>query len=285
MNLSTQDQNTETSAILERENYIFMRSLPLQLKVHELRKAIGSVEGGACLDTGASNCMVSYHLRRKGEDWHTVVPGREKAECFKEALEENVHEMEDGHLPFTEKMFDVVVIDDYLEKIENPHEFVAECHKVLNPDGRLIIHARHAKRAGLTRLVDKVLGLSPERRGLQRIGFTEPELFGILKTGFDVHQVRSYSRFFVSLLESIVAFGELRARKKKGGDGPGFPVRLYKTAGICYKVAYQLDFLLFLTRGHYLIATAKRRGWRTREAPILSDGRSIAEAVVSKTLR
>ncbi len=271
--------------MVERENYIFMRSLPLQMKVYELRKAIGSVEGGACLDTGASNCMVSYHLRREGEDWHTVVSGRERKECLSEALEENVHEMEDGHLPFNEKIFDVVVIDNYLEKIENPREFVAECHKALNPDGRLIIHARHAKKAGLTQLIDKALGMSPEKRGLQRNGFTEPELFSILKTGFDVHLVRSYSRFFVSMIESIVAFCELRAQKKKGGESPAFPDRLYKVAGICYKVAYQLDFLLFLTRGHYLIATAKRRGWRPREAPILSDGRSIAEAVVSKTLR
>ncbi len=285
MNSPTKDLSNETTDMVDRNNYVFGRSLPLQLKVHEIRKSIGSSEGRTCLDIGASNCMVSYYLRREGENWHTAVSGGKEAECFWEALEENVHEMEDGHLPFNEKMFDVVVIDNYLEKIEKPHEFVAECHKTLNPDGRLIIHSRHAKRAGITRLVDKALGLSPERRGLRRPGFTEPDLFRILKTGFDVHQVRSYSRFFVSMIESIVECGELRAQKKTGREQHAFPTRLYKAAGICYKVAYQLDLLLFLTRGHYLVATAKRRGWRTREAPILSDGRSIAEAVVSKAAR
>jgi hypothetical protein len=49
-----------------------------------------------------------------------------------------------------------------------------------------------------------------------------------------------------------------------------------------FGLAYQLDFLLFFSRGNYLIANAKRRAWLPRKTPVLSDGRSITEAVLSK---
>ena len=59
-------------------------------------------------------------------------------------------------------------------------------------------------------------------------------------------------------------------------------MRMYSVAGIFYVLAAQLDMLLFFTRGHYLIAHAKRRAWRPRKTPVQSDGRTITEAVLSR---
>jgi hypothetical protein len=47
-------------------------------------------------------------------------------------------------------------------------------------------------------------------------------------------------------------------------------------------LAYQLDALLLLTKGYYLLACAKRHAWRPRKAPVLNDGRRIGDAVLSK---
>jgi hypothetical protein len=56
--------------------------------------------------------------------------------------------------------------------------------------------------------------------------------------------------------------------------------RFHAAAGVFYWIAFQLDALLLMTRGYRMIAVARRRDWRSREAPILSDGRSISEAVL-----
>jgi hypothetical protein len=52
-----------------------------------------------------------------------------------------------------------------------------------------------------------------------------------------------------------------------------------------YWVALQLDYLGLLARGHVLLAHCRRRQWKLRTAPILSDGRTIHEAVLSRTRR
>ncbi|MGQ9663098.1 MAG: hypothetical protein ACUVWX_12290 [Kiritimatiellia bacterium] len=54
---------------------------------------------------------------------------------------------------------------------------------------------------------------------------------------------------------------------------------------VLYTLAYQLDLLLFFTRGYYMVASAKRRAWRPRTAPVLSDGRSLSEVVLVRAPR
>ena len=51
-----------------------------------------------------------------------------------------------------------------------------------------------------------MLGLTFEKQGRVRPGYTESALFNILKDGFDVHHVRSYSRFFVEFVDAWVRY-------------------------------------------------------------------------------
>jgi hypothetical protein len=55
--------------------------------------------------------------------------------------------------------------------------------------------------------------------------------------------------------------------------------------GILYRLFYQLDLLLFFTKGHRMLAVAHRRAWRRRDTPVLVDGRTLSEAVLSKAGR
>ena len=96
--------------------------------------------------------------------------------------------------------------------------------------------------------------------------------------------MRSYSRFFVQLINIITLF-MARGLETRGPAAERKLMRIYSVMGPFYRIAYQLDMLLFFTRGYALVAVAKRRAWCPRNAPILNDGRSISEAVLSKALR
>ncbi|OVE74527.1 hypothetical protein BVX94_00065, partial [bacterium B17] len=118
----------------------------------------------------------------------------------------------------------------------------------------------------------------PEVGHSKKVGYTEAELFGILKNGFDVYSVKSFSRFFVQLVDAIVS---ALVNKHDPSVEPGKKVKVYSIAAPFYWLAQQLDMLLFFSKGHRLVAEAKRRGWKDRNAPILNDGRTITEAVLS----
>ena len=85
-----------------------------------------------------------------------------------------------------------------------------------------------------------------------------------------------------SVFVERLAFG----RGNSGAIPPGrYPRRVLSIGGFFYKIAEQFDMLLLFNRGHRLVAVGKRRGWRPRDAPILVDGRSISEAVLSRTFQ
>ena len=123
-------------------------------------------------------------------------------------------------------------------------------------------------------------GVGPEARGWVRPGYTESQLFGILKHGFDVHQMRSYGKVLVETTDTISRALSARAASKENSEAS--LRRIAAVSGVILRIAYQMDMLLFLGRGFKLIVTAKRRTWRPRNAPILVDGRSISEAVLSR---
>jgi hypothetical protein len=56
-------------------------------------------------------------------------------------------------------------------------------------------------------------------------------------------------------------------------------------APFLYRLAFQLDLIIFFTRGYRMVAYGRRKGWRPRQTPVLSDGRNITEAVLKQTGR
>ncbi len=281
--MATFDKDSTFSAEYEKHFHIFRRSIPQQLKLEAMLRALGKTDGQVCLEIGVGNGAISYYLRKHGGKWDTVVKTEAEAESVRSVVDENVRALGDAGLSFKKKVFDAVVIVDLLEHIESDHSFIEECHRILKADGRLVLNVLHAKPVSLMRSIRKLLGVSYEDKGMVSMGYTEAQLFSLLKHGFDVHNVRSYSRFFVELVDAVVQRVDVKI-KASSCDVAVKRKRLYSIAGIFYRIALQLDALLFMTRGHYLIAVAKRRTWRARKAPILTDGRSISEAVLSKAL-
>jgi ubiquinone/menaquinone biosynthesis C-methylase UbiE len=272
------EATNQLSDIARLHLQVFRKSFLLRAKLREIMRMLGPVEGLTCLDVGAPNGMISYHLRRHGGTWYSAVEDN-AVDSMRAVIGDSVHPMEAGRLPFKEKSFDVVVIVDYLERASSDMKFIEECHRVLKPDGRLVCNVARPKSFTLINPVKRLLGVDPESCGMQRPGYTESMLFRLLKDGFDVQTMRSYSRSLCEFVDTLV-------RSFAGGpesvDIDEHEVRVRSVAYPFLWVAYQLDMLLFFSRGYYLVASAKRRGWHPRKAPVLVDGRSISEAVLSR---
>lgn len=247
----------------------FKWMLPLQLQLQEIVRILGSKRGMDCLDVGVDNGAVSRLLRRQGGSWQSAVRDRAQEAAVRELVGDTVHVVQGDALPFESKSFDVVVVMDLLERVEDDSRFIEECHRVLKTNGMLIVAVAAIKPFSLINPLRRLLGLSPECQGRVRAGYTESHLFAILKHGFDVHQVRTCSRFFVQCVDAFV---------RRGAGGTRV------VTGLLYRLAFQFDALIFFTRGHTLVAASKRRAWLPRKTPVLVDGRSISEAVLSRPL-
>lgn len=261
--------------------HVFRKSLPLQVALQETLRALGATNQRTCLEIGAINGVFSYQLRRHGGSWKSVAFTPQTARQVGAVLEEEVPVTENGRLPFEDRAFDDLVVSDALERVAADEPFIEECHRVLKPEGKLIISVRHRKQYSLIKPLQGLFGLTPERLGLAHAGYSETDLFLILKNGFDVMNMRSYCRLFVTIVDTFVQRAVLRHGPVAPGRTAGMR-RTYSIAGLFYRLAYQLDMLLFASRGFVLIALAKRRSWRPRNAPVLTDGRSLTEAVLTR---
>jgi 2-polyprenyl-3-methyl-5-hydroxy-6-metoxy-1,4-benzoquinol methylase len=277
-------EHFELSPEAEQELYPFKKNLPNRIRLQEIVRSSGRFENQDCLEIGASSGPFSYHLRRMGGQWESVSGTEAAARQVQPFVAGQVHVMDGATLPFKKKgEFDIIIVMDMLETLTEGEAFIEECHNLLKPGGRLIVSVRNRKAWSLIASLRHLLGLEPPANQMREKGYTEADLFYLLKDGFDVMQVRTYSRFFVELTQAFVQFFERRTRA--GGETTQTAKkirRLHRTAGFIYELAYQLDLLLFFNRGNSMIAMAKRRAWHPRKTPVLVDGRSISEAVLSK---
>lgn len=259
---------------VEFDGVIFRKSLPLQMELQEVLRVLGVTDERVCLDAGSTNAMFSYQLRRSGGEWHTLTTDAASAARLGEGLEADVGVWSDEAPPFPKHTFDsIVVTGRMLEHQDSDAKFVESCHRMLKPDGRLIVCVTREKRTSLLNPLMRLL--FPQEKQFES-RYSESHLFSVLKSGFDVSSIRTYMRFFTAVVDVVV----LRISRRRMDRTSVDQKRFYSVAGVFYWVAFQLDALLLMTRGHRMIAVSNRRAWRSREAPVLSDGRSISEAVL-----
>lgn len=273
------DQTGELKA--QRVSNIFRRSLPARVKLGEIVRSIEPEADSQCLTVSIGEVLLSYHLHRRDGKWSALAYGDEAAERFKDLLGNQIKASKGMKMPFKDKTFDFVIVIDAFERVEDVESLIIECHRVLKPTGRLVAVVPNAKSWSVVRPLQALMGVNEERRGWVRSGYTEQQLFRELKDGFDVFRMQTFSRFFVEFLDGIRLrlVNSLGVREEEGHEGV---LRYYSILYPLFWIGHQLDTLLFFTRGHYLVATAKRRAWLPRKTPVLSDGRSITEAVLSR---
>ncbi len=251
------------------------KSFMMRQTMSEILKSLPGPRGKDSLICTPDTGVFTYHLNRHGGNWHTLILSPEALQDAQQLAGDQVTVFDGTTLPFEDGQFETVIIVGVLERVHDDHNFIMQCHRVLAPDGRLLLNAPNDKELSLIRPIRSMLGLTPQRLNLIRSGYSEKDLFTLLKDGFDVHSMYTYSRFFVQLLNSLVqasiAGSNIHHRV------PVYHSRLFSM----FSFAYFLDCLIFFLRGYRMVASAKRRAWRPRKTPILNDGRSLTEAVLS----
>ena len=261
--------NTQTPTAKEWPLRLFKLSLLKQEKLRALCAILGPTEGLNCLDIGGDNGVISLLLRERGGTWTSADGSAKAVEAIQSLVGGEVCMMDGARLPLPDARFDRVVVIDYLEHVIADDVFISECHRVLKKDGVLIINTPHVKRSFIFTL-RRWLGLSDARHGHVRPGYTESALFDVLRSGFDMETVRTYSRFFTQLLDTGIRY--ISERKGASHDAVKGTLlteedvarmekslKLFKRLYPLFWCAVQCDRLLFRAQGFMLIARAKRR--------------------------
>lgn len=276
---------------------LFDKSLLKQSKLKNLVELIGGTKGHHCLDIGGDNGVVSLRLRELGGTWHSADINEKAVDSIGKLVgKENAFLMTDHRLPFNDATYDLVVIIDMLEHLDEDEAFVRECHRVLKPNGILIANVPHVKRFSFIRGLRKLLGLTDDLHGHVRPGYTEQELYDIMKDGFDITDSNTYNRFFVELVDTGVQFAgsflgggaTAEGEVSKGNLIDAEDFTRYRKAFRFYNLVYpflwiaaQLDRLLFWTSGYSLVVRSAARPWIPRRNVKLRDGRSISGATMN----
>ncbi len=261
---------------------VFRKAVPGQIRTREMLRLLGPTRNNHCLDLSGADASTTYWLTHSGGTWVSLAQSDPAAEARRRFLGDKVSVFNGLPLAFPDKSFDVVVVGDLLTRIVDLDFFVTELHRVLKPSGRLVLDVAHVR---------PLSWLRPLQRGMPayysgqvfRPGYSERELFMLLKDGFDVQQVRSYSRFFLTLTDLLVQRAINGARIRS--DSASRIQRIYVLAYPFFLVAAKLDNLLFWTRGYRLAALAKRHIWRPRNTPVIKKNRPVSKAVLSTVRR
>ncbi len=250
---------------------LFSRSVMKQAKLREILRFLPETRDRVCLDIGGDNGVISYHLRRRGGTWHSADLTEEAVSSIRELVAENCLVFDGGSTPFEDGFFDIVVVIDFFEHIHDDNGFAAELGRILKEDGLLLVNVPHYKRVGLIRPLRMLLGLTDEKHGHLRPGYTRQGLKELLSPHFTITRERSYSRFFSEFIDALLSFAYTNFGSGKGKESAkgvlvtgqdmkksGGMFRLLSLAYPFIWLISRLDALLFFTRGYSLIVSARK---------------------------
>ena len=248
---------------------LFRRSVLKQRKLAEIERLLGPTEGRRCLDLGSDNGVISLMLRRRGGRWASADLTDEAVASIRDLVASDVHRLHGDRLPFADGEFDSVAVVDMIEHVADDRAFVAELARVTRPGGRLVVNTPHRRETRLRRLRER-LGLTDEKHGHLRPGYTAPELRVLLEGSgkFAWNEARTYSRAFTEAVDIGINFAVARLGKGHSAKGmvvTGRDLGRHSHAFRAYTVVYpllktlsSLDALVPWAPGYMLIAQATR---------------------------
>jgi SAM-dependent methyltransferase len=257
---------------------VFRKAVPGQLRTRELLRLLGVTRQDHCLDMSGGDASVTYWLFRGGGVWFSLAPTEAAAESRRRFLGDKVAVFTGLPLPFPDKHFDAIVLGDLLSRVHDLDLLVTELHRVLKPAGRLILDVAHARPLSWLRPLQRSMP-AYYANGVFKPGYSDRELFMLFKDGFDVQQLRTYSRFLLTLVDLLVQRAIAKARIRS--DSVLRVKRIYALAYPFFLAAQRIDALMFWTRGYRLAALAKRHIWRPRNTPVIKENRPVSKAVLS----
>ncbi|MDD2943927.1 MAG: class I SAM-dependent methyltransferase [bacterium] len=193
---------------------LFSRSVLKQEKLRQIKLSLPEINTQKCLDLGADNGVISYLLRADGGTWWSADLTPSVVAAIRRMVDSNVA-LVTGPLPYEDSFFDVVVVIDMLEHVEDDRYFINELSRILKPGGLLIINAPNLKRYSLLRIFRNVIGQTDEAHGHLRPGYDESALRNLTKNSFKMSGSRTYSGFFSETIDTLIVYAySLIAGKK-----------------------------------------------------------------------
>ncbi|HBP87449.1 MAG TPA: class I SAM-dependent methyltransferase [Nitrospirales bacterium] len=249
---------------------LFNKSVLKQRKYKEITEALGETAQLQCLDIGADNGVISYLLRQRGGHWKSADLDQTTVEAIQELIHEPVFRINDRTTPFADNEFDRVAVIDFLEHIPDDEAFIRELHRIVKPDGQVILNVPHIK-TSLLRKIRLAIGQTDEKHGHLRPGYTPGDINRILGKQFQVLSEKTYSKFFSECIDTLItcAFDVLKKGKRTSAKGivvTGKDLQRYQKVFTMYSVLYpfiwiisKLDHLLFFSSGYMLLVIAQNK--------------------------
>jgi len=174
---------------------------------------------------------------------------------------------DDATLPFADARFDLIVVVDLLEHLDDDRRLLAELARCTRAGGRVVLNVPHAKPRALLRPVRNALGLTDAWHGHRHAGYTTQTLAALLPPTLRAREMVTYSRFFSHALDTALNWAYLRGSRGRarstakgmvvaGGAGAGG--RALRAAFPVMRAFAALDALLPWTSGYMLLATLER---------------------------
>lgn len=247
---------------------LYDKSILKKAKFAAIEQYLPPLENKICMDIGADNGVLSYLLRQKGGDWLSADLDEHVVTSIRQMVGSNVVQLDGGSTNFDDNTFDLVVIIDFLEHIPTDEAFIGELSRVMKPGAKLIINVPHDKPGSLIRRLRLSLGLTDEKHGHLRPGYTAASIEALLQEKFSIESQHTYSRFFVEFYDALISF--LFEKIQKDGDSAKGTVvtardmsanqKKFKMFSLVYPFVWclsKLDALLFFTSGYSLIVDTK----------------------------
>ena len=258
---------------------LFQCSLLKKEKYQQLESWVGRVDKRVCLEIGSNNGAVSYLLRQLGGHWHSADLESKMVESIRRMVGDRVCQIDGCHLPFDDGAIDLVVIVDFLEHIADDHGFLEEVKRVLKPSGRLLVNVPNLVKGSILDKIRPRLGLTDERHGHVRHGYSLEGLSEILRQhGFGVLKGHTYSGTFAESIDTLLGFLYLKKQQTK----PAPPVTSAK--GVVLDQAdlqtlkkelklYRLVYPLFFLVSRLDLLRGRQQGYKLimeAQAPLVS---------------
>ena len=150
------------AAFREAQLALFASSVLKQAKWNALREAAGDTSDLDALDLGADNVVISLLFRSQGGRWTSADLTDQTVEAIRRMVEDRVVRLTGPQLPFEDEAFDLIVVVDLLEHLDDDRALLAEIGRCLRPGGRAVLNVPHLKPRALLPRVRHAIGLTDE---------------------------------------------------------------------------------------------------------------------------
>jgi SAM-dependent methyltransferase len=256
---------------------MFQKTLKKKMRYRCLKKHLGPLaDSDKCLlvTCGDNNGAMNYYLRELGGQWSWADLEDTSIAEMTALLGEEVKHGQANRLPFADATFDKVISIDVHEHVEKPVGFTSELRRVTKPNGQIIVTVPNGDETKLAVKIKHAVGMTKEKYGHARVGFTIPELKAVMQESrIEPRAESTFSKFFTEMLELTINFiyVNILARKSKvkvdtGTIAPATHDQLksvekvYKAYSLIYPIYWlisKLDTLLFFTQGYVVVVEGR----------------------------